>query len=254
MEGHDKIRSCTLEVDLEYPRKLHDLHNDYPLAPQTVTVNDKIHRGIGYEGRKFLKRYIASNTESRKAATKEFGKDFYKLMNNSVFGKTMENVRARSKIRIVNGHETKTLARLIAKPHYRGSYIFEDSGLVSLRMGESTVTLNKPNYLGQTILDLSKALMYDFHYGYVKPKYGNRARLLFTNIDSLCYRIQTEDFYEDISKDVPKWFDTSNYPKDHHRWYGQEGFGNDERRDWRRADNRVCRSKVQVVRKQDGGR
>ena len=57
--------------------------------------------------------------------------------------------------------------------------------------------------------------MYNFHYGYVKPKYGDRARLLFTDTDSLCYRIQTEGFYEDISKDVPKWFDTSNYPKGH---------------------------------------
>ena len=75
-------------------------------------------------------------------------------------------MRARSKIRVVNGHETKTLERLIAKPHYRGSYIFEDAELVSVRMGESTVTLNKPIYLGQAILDLSKTLMYDFHYGF----------------------------------------------------------------------------------------
>ena len=82
-------------------------------------------------------------------------------------------------------------------------------------MGESKVTLNKPIYLGQAILDLSKTLMYNFHYGYVKPKYGDRARLLFRDTDSLCYRIQTEDFYEDIAEDVPKWFDTSNYPKGH---------------------------------------
>ena len=77
------------------------------------------------------------------------------------------------------------------------------------------MVLNKPIYLGQAILDLSKTLMYNFHYGYVKPKYGDRARLLFTDTDSLCYRIQTEDFYKDISKDVPKWFDTSNYLKGH---------------------------------------
>ena len=77
------------------------------------------------------------------------------------------------------------------------------------------MTLNKSIYLRQAILDLSNTLMYNFHYGYVKPKYGGRARLLFTDTDSLCYRIQTEDFYEDISEDVPKWFDTSNYPKGH---------------------------------------
>ena len=177
----------------------------------------KIHRGIRYSSSEsmFLKKYIASNTESRKVAKNEFEKDFFKLMNNSVFGKTMENVRDRSKIRIVNGQETEKLERLIAKPNYRGAFVFENSGLVSVSMEESTVTLNKPIYLGQAILDLSRTLMYNFHYGYVKPKYGDRARLLFTDTDSLCYQIQTEDFYEDISKDVPKWLDTSNYPKGH---------------------------------------
>ena len=148
-------------------------------------------------------------------ARNEFEKDFFKLMNNSGFGKTMENVRDRSKIRIVNGQETEKLERLIAKPNYRGAFVFEDSGLVSVSMGESTVTLNKPIYLGQAILDLSRALMYNFHYGYVKLKYEDRARLLFTDTDSLCYQIQTEDLSKDISKDVPKWFDTSNYPKEH---------------------------------------
>ena len=157
-------------------------------------------------------------------------------MNNSVFGKTMENVRNRSKIKIVNGQETEKLESLIAKPYYRRAFVFGSSKLVSVKetnnlerirealvpeglmlvsvsIGESTMVLNKPIYLGQAILDLSKTLMYDFHYGYVKPKYGDRARLLFRDTDSLCYQIQTEDFYEDISKDVPKWFDTSNYPK-----------------------------------------
>ena len=146
----------------------------------------KIHRGIRYRESEFLKRYIARNTKSRKAATNELEKDFYKLINNSVFGKTMENVRERSKIKFVNGSETGTTERLIVKPYYRGSFIFEDSELVSVRMGESTVTLNKPIYLGQSILDLSKTVMYDFHHRYVKPKYGNRARLLFTDTDSLC--------------------------------------------------------------------
>ena len=123
----------------------------------------KIHRGIKYYESNFLQTYINNNTESRKTATNDFEKDFYKLTNNSVFGKTMENVRNRAMIRIVNGLETNTLERLIAKPYYRGSYIFENSNLVSVRMGESTVMLNKPIYLGQSILDLSKTLMYKFH-------------------------------------------------------------------------------------------
>ena len=241
------IRSCTLEVDLEYPVELHDLHSDYPLAPETVIVNGtpklipnlgnreryvlhyknlqqylkygmklvKIHRGIRYAESTFLEKYIASNTESRKAAKNEFGKDFYKLMNNSVFGKTMENVRERSKIKIVNGQNTEKLERLIAKPNYKGAFIFEDSNLVSVSMGESTVVLNKPIYLGRAILDISKTLMYNFFYGYVKPKYGDRAQLFSMDTDSQCLRIQTEDLYEDITEDVSKWFDTSNYPEGH---------------------------------------
>ena len=90
-----------------------------------------------YRESKFSERYNISNAESRKVAKNEFEKDFYKLMNNIVFGKTMESERNRSKIKIVNGLETKTLQCLIAKPHYRGSYIFKNSELVSVRMGES---------------------------------------------------------------------------------------------------------------------
>ena len=164
----ERIRSCTLEVDLEYLCELHDLHNDYPLAPKNVKVNGtkkllphhgnrkkymlhhktlqqclkygmkltKIHCGIKYRQSVFLKKYIASKTESRKVAKNEFEKDFFKLMNNSVFGKTMENVRERLKIKIVNGQETKKLERLIARPNYRGAFVFKDPEL-SLRAWES---------------------------------------------------------------------------------------------------------------------
>ena len=170
----------------------------------------KIHRGIRYRESNFLEEYIANNTASRKAAKNEFEKEFYMLMNNSVFGKTMENVRERSKIKIVNGRETEKLEKLIAKHNYKGAFVFDNSNLVSVNMGESTVVLNKPIYLGQAILDISKTLMYDFHYDYIKPKYRELARILFTDTDSLCYEIQTNDFYKDIAEDVPKWFDTSN--------------------------------------------
>ena len=82
-------------------------------------------------------------------------------------------------------------------------------------MKKTKLVFNKPVYCGMAILDLSKTLMYDFHYKYIKPKYGEKAKLLMTDADSLCYEIQTEDFFEDISKDVEKGFDTSNFPKDH---------------------------------------
>ena len=175
----------------------------------------KIHRGIKYRESNFISEYITSNTKSRTAVKNQFEEDFYKAANNFVFGKTMENVRERSKIIIVNGLEPDKLLGFIAKPNYKGAFQFEESNLVSVNMGESTVMLNKPIYLGQSILDLLKTLMYDFHYDYVKPKYGDNARLLFTDTDSLCYEIKTEDFYKDIADDVPAKFDTSKYPKDH---------------------------------------
>ena len=82
-------------------------------------------------------------------------------------------------------------------------------------MNKTQINYNKPIYLGMSILDISKTLMYEFHYDYIKPKYGDRAKLLFTDTDSLCYEINTEDFYKDIAEDVESRFDTSEYPKDH---------------------------------------
>ena len=239
-----KSMPCILEVDLEYPEKLHDLHNDYPLAPERVTVNKveklipnlndkkkyvihhetlklylslglkltKIHRGITFEESAWLKPYIDLNTDLRAKAQNDFEKDFFKLMNNSVFGKTMENIRNRVDIRLVTReYQAK---RLTCKPNYQHHTIFCEN-LTAVHMKKVSLKFNKPVYLGMSILDLSKTLMYDFHYNYIKPKYGENAKLLFTDTDSLAYEIQTEDFYRDISSDVKSKFDTSNYPKDH---------------------------------------
>ena len=111
-------------------------------------------------------------------------------MNNACFGKTMENVRNRSGVKIVHGSAKRRLEKLNARPNYKGSFIFGNSNLVSVRMGKTTVLLNKPVYLGQAILDVSKVLMYEFHYDYVKPKWGEKAKLLFTDADSLCYKFR----------------------------------------------------------------
>ena len=239
-----KKHTCILEVDLEYPKQLHDLHNDYPLAPERLVLgkveklvpnlNDKtkyvihyenlklyeslglkitkIHRGIKFEESPWLKKYIDLNTDLRSKANNEFEKDFFKLMNNSVFGKTMENIRSRVDIRLVNS-EAKA-KKLAAKPNFKHCNIF-DENLVAIHMKKTKLVFNKPVYLGMCILDLSKTLMYDFHYNYIKNKFHNKATLLFTDTDSLAYEIETEDFYKDISGDVREFFDTSNFPKGH---------------------------------------
>ena len=133
-------------------------------------------------------------------------------MNNSVFGKIMENIRNRIDVRLVT--EEKELEKLVKKPNFDRINIFAKD-LVAVHMKKTTIKLHKPIYLGMSILDLSKTLMYDFHYNFIKPKYGNNASLLFTDTDSLCYEIKTKDFYKAISDDVTEWFDTSNYEKNH---------------------------------------
>ena len=172
----------------------------------------KIHREIKFEERPWLKKYITLNTDLRTKAKNNFEKDFFKLMNNSVFGKTMENIRNRVDVKLVN--DRKKAEKLVAKPSFKHCNIFSEN-LISIHMKRKELTFNKPIYLGMCILDLSKTLMYDFPYNYIKQKYGNKAKLLFTDTDSLMYEIQTEDFYKDISKDVKDRFDTSDYPPNH---------------------------------------
>ena len=133
-------------------------------------------------------------------------------MNNSVFGKTMENIRNRVDIKLVN--DKKRAEKLSAKPNYNHCNIFCEN-LIAIYMKKTKLLFNKPVYLGMCILDLSKTLMYDFHYNYIKRKYKDKAKLLFTDTDSLMYEIETKDFYKYISADVKRRFNTSDYPPDH---------------------------------------
>jgi len=172
----------------------------------------KIQRGISFDENAWLKPYIELNTNLRPKAQNEFEKDFFKLMNNSVFGKTMENIRNRVKMRLVN--KQKPLKKCAAKPNFDHCTVF-DENLVALHMKKTELVFNKPVYLGMSILNISKTLVYDFHYKYIKKKFGSKAKLLFTDTDSLCYEIETEDFYKDISDDVQEKFDTSNFSLNH---------------------------------------
>jgi len=159
-----------------------------------------------------MKPYIAKNTELRKTASNSFEKDFFKLMNNSVFGKRIENIRERQNIVLID--DKKLALKLSSKPNFERVTIF-DPNLIACHMKKTEVYFNKPIYVGQAILDLSKTLMFDFHYNYIKEKYGHKAELPFTDTNSLLYQIETDDFYKDILKDVRKRFDTSDYPEKH---------------------------------------
>ena len=229
-----------LEVDVSYPKNLHDSHNDLPFMCERMEINgveklvsnlrdkkncvihiqalnqslqhrlrlDRIHRAIEFDQSPWLKTYIDFNTQLRTAATNDFEKDFFKLMNNSVFGKTMENIRKHRNINLVTTEEK--YLHTVMKPNLKSGVLFGEN-LMGCKMGKIKVVMNKPVYLSQAILDLSKIVMYEFHYDYMIPKYGDRLKLCYMDMDSLVYHIKTEDFYADITDDVPARFDTSGY-------------------------------------------
>ena len=128
-------------------------------------------------------------------------------MNNSVFGKTMENVRKRRDIKLVTTEEKRI--KLVSEPNYHTTKHFSKN-LLAIEMKKTKVIMNKPVYLGMSILDISKTLIYEFWYDDTKPKYGDRAKLCYMDTDSFIIHIETEDFYRDIADDVERWFDTSN--------------------------------------------
>lgn len=254
-----------LEVDLIYPKELHDLHTDYPLAPERKTVSEKqlspycqrmrlmktfncsgerveklitslndknnyvvhyktlqlylqlglklktIHRVLSFRQSAWMKPFIDFNTEKRKAATNEFEKDFFKLMVNAVYGKSLENVRKRIDFRLVSNE--KQLVKLSASPRLQHFFIY-NKNLVGLTMKKQSIKLCRPLYVGFTVLDISKYVMYNFHYNFIVNKYKSRVQLCMTDTDSLLYNIQTDDVYTDIQNHLDL-FDTSEYPVTH---------------------------------------
>ena len=140
-----------------------------------------------------MKGYIMLNTRLRKDAKNELGIDFFKLMSNSVFGKTMENIRNHKDMELVTSN--KKYQKYAMKPNFKDSHP-SSKHLLAVEMGKREIMMSKPVYLGQTILDLSKMLMFEFHYGYMKPKYGSKVKLCYMDTDSFVYEIETEDFTE----------------------------------------------------------
>ena len=156
----------------------------------------------------WMKIYINFNTEKRKNGANSFEKYFFKLMINSVHGKTMKNLRKRISVRIVNNE--KDFSKHVCKPTYISRKKF-DKDYAAIHETKPVLTLNKPIYVGFNVLELSKWLMYDFHYNFIKKNFD--AELLFTDTNSLTYEIKLEDVYEELFKDK-HLFDLSNYSKD----------------------------------------
>ena len=249
-----------IECDLEYPKELHNSHNDYPLAPermdvaytltsenqmqirkcysmsQTATstklipnllaktkycchylllkfylehglILGKVHRVLTFNQSKWLAPYIAKNQNLRAESENDFEKEYFKLMNNAVYGKTCENQKNHTDIRLVTTEKQRK--KYTEKPHCLGFRIF-DENLAAIEMRKLQALINKPFYVGFSVLELSKLHMYRFHYDYIKRKYNDKAELLFTDTDSLMYEVQTEDIYNDMWEDR-ELFDFAGY-------------------------------------------
>ncbi|XP_066588944.1 uncharacterized protein [Prorops nasuta] len=245
--SEDSSEGYILEVELEYPRELHDKHSDLPFCPVRekppgshqekllATVDDKtryvihyralqqcirngivlkrIYRGLKFRQSTWLKAYIELNTRLRTASKNDFEKNLFKLMNNAVFGKTTENVRNRVDVRLVTKWEGRYGAEaLISKPNFHSRAIFKEN-LVAIQLSKLSAKFDKPVYVGMSILDISKTCLYEFHYDYMLPTFGSKCKAMYTDTDSLVYSIECDDVYSVMKRDLVK-FDTSDYSPD----------------------------------------
>ena len=129
-------------------------------------------------------------------------------------GGEMENARKQRDIKLVTTEKRRN--QLASKPNYHTPKYFSVN-LMAIELKKTKVKMNRPIYIGMSVLDIRKALMYEFLYGYIKPKYQDKEELCYMETDSNVIYIKTKDFYRDIADDVKKWFDTSNYGKDDNR-------------------------------------
>ena len=173
-----------------------------------------MHKVIKFRQEAWLKTYIGKNTELRTNAKNEFEKDFVKLINNSVFRKTMENVRGHRDVKLIATEQRRK--KLTSEPNYDSCNQFTND-LMAIEMRKTEVLMDKPIAVGQAILDISKTLMYEFWYGYLKTKHPEKVKLCYMDTDSFFIYVETDDFYENIANDVHKWFDTSKYDKNENR-------------------------------------
>ena len=170
----------------------------------------KVHRILTFDEKPVLKEYIDLNTELRKKSKNDLEKDLFKLMNNSIFGKSMENLLNRSNIRLINNDPEKLL-KLIKQPNFQNAYQISNR-LAIVESKPIKTVFGKPIYLGSVILQTSKLHMYQIWYDHLKVKYGNKIKLIYT--DSFVIEVETDDIYKDMYEDR-HLYDFSDYPKGH---------------------------------------
>ncbi|XP_025074843.1 uncharacterized protein LOC105430305 [Pogonomyrmex barbatus] len=173
----------------------------------------KVYRALQFVQSPWLRAYIELNTERRTRASNEFEKNLYKLMNNTVFGKTMENVRDHVDVRLVTRWDGRYGAKaLIAKPNFHSWSVF-DENLMAVELHKFEVKFNKPIYVSICILEISKMRLYEFHYDYMIPLYRSKYKIMYMDTDSLIYFLECQNVYKNMKRNIAR-FDTSDYSDD----------------------------------------
>jgi hypothetical protein len=228
LNGTDKKITQTNKLipNLENKKNYVCHYRNLKLYLQMGCVLKKVHRVLLFHQAPILKSYIDFNTKIRASAKTDSEKELPKLNNNSIFGKTLENVEKRKNIKLTTSE--KEFLKLSAKPTFQDCRLFPNN-LIAVENQKTFIKYDRPLIVGMSILELSKCLMYDFHYNIMKKKYKDKIHLLMTDTDSFVYHIETEDIYKDMKeiydttyeyedKNYPlftKVFDTSDYPENH---------------------------------------
>lgn len=220
-----------LEVDISYPKKIHKMHNDYPMCAEHMKLDGtnqrklclnlidksnyvlhyrtlklivqhglkvtKLHRVLKFKQTCWLKPYIEKNTIERTNATNSFEKNLYKLMSNAIYGKTLENIRGRSNVTLENEWliGKRGAMKLISKPNFKKCVIFNEN-LVAIEMYKTKIQMTQPIIISVCVLEISKIKMYDFHYKFMVLKFNRKCQLLYTDTDSFIYNIKCDDIYQ----------------------------------------------------------